>query len=143
MTRWLLLPCLAMCLHAQPAALTNQDVVALAKAGFREDLIVDVISKSHIQFDTSDEALAELSNSGLSERVITSMKTGPAPKAKEKVAAKSPSVISQAIATQTPYYEWKSAFFGLTTKKVGVGAAAPPPKNASGAELNDFLRGAR
>lgn len=40
--------------------LTNQDIVTLAKAGFSEDFVIDLIGMSRTQFDLSASGLAEL-----------------------------------------------------------------------------------
>lgn len=84
---------------APPAgsALTNQDVVTLAKAGFNEDFIIETISLSRTRFDTSANGVALLAREGLTERIIRSMvaacepaaapATAPAPSAPSGPAA--------------------------------------------------------
>ena len=137
-------------------ALTNKDVVTLAKAGFNEDFIIDTISMSRTQFDFSVNSLAEMAKEGLTERLIRCMMmAGVPPPVSVPAAAPSgsgmtegamvtpamagnprgnshmqtkiyvvkPSAVHQALSTQTPYYEWRSIFFGLWKKQVGVGAA--------------------
>ena len=54
-------------------ALSNRDVVTLARAGFNEDFIVDVIHTSQTRFDTSVTGLAEMAKEGLTERLIRVM----------------------------------------------------------------------
>ncbi len=129
-------------------ALTNQDVVTLAKAGFNEEFIIDTISMSRTRFDTSVSGLAELAKEALTERLIRYMMTAgaaaapaaataaaPPPEAviaspamsesapaKGRIYVVKPSATRQALSTQTPYYEWTSMFWGLWRKKVGVGA---------------------
>jgi hypothetical protein len=128
--------------------LTNKDVVTLAKAGFNEEFIVDTIAMSRTRFDVSVNALAELAKDGLTERLIRCMMTVGAPppsaaapygqampeavmaapvmagnpRMKGKTYVIKPSATRQALSSQTPYYEWKSMFWGLWKKQVGVGA---------------------
>lgn len=50
--------------------LNNQGVVTLARAGYSEGFIIDIIYQKQTQFDVSVEGLAWLAKQGLSERVI-------------------------------------------------------------------------
>lgn len=67
--------------QAQPLAgailpktlLTNQSVVLLARAGYSEDFLIDIIRHKRTRFDVSPEALAWLIAQGLGERVIRAM----------------------------------------------------------------------
>jgi hypothetical protein len=54
-------------------SLTNQDVVVLARAGFNERFLIDLIGTSHTHFDTSPKGLAELAKQGLTERLVRAM----------------------------------------------------------------------
>ena len=129
-------------------ALTNKDVVTLAKAGFNEEFIMDTISMSRTHFDVTVNGLAELAKEGLTERLIRFMMTAGAgvapvqsaasgtaqealmvspamnenPAPRGQVVVVKPSAVRQALSSQTPYYEWTSVFWGLWKKKVGVGA---------------------
>jgi hypothetical protein len=58
-------------------SLTNQDVVVLARAGFNEDFLIDLIGMSRTHFDTSPKGLAELAKQGLTERLVRAMLTAP------------------------------------------------------------------
>jgi hypothetical protein len=84
---------------APPAgsALTNQDVVTLAKAGFNEDFIIETISLSRTRFDTSAAGVAALAREGLTERIIRSMVA-----ACEPAAAPAPSAPSALAAAPAP-----------------------------------------
>jgi hypothetical protein len=53
--------------------LVNRDVVALAKAGFNEQIIIDTIRAMPNRFDITTQALAVLSEQGLSQRVVEAM----------------------------------------------------------------------
>ena len=53
--------------------LTNHDVIALVKAGFREALIVHAINSGDTRFDVSSEAVAALRRAGVGESVIAAM----------------------------------------------------------------------
>jgi hypothetical protein len=55
------------------AALQNQDVVKMVKAGSDDGAIIARISSSKCQFDTSPEALIKLHQSGVSPAVIKAM----------------------------------------------------------------------
>ena len=50
--------------------LTNEGVVDLAKAGFSEAFILDLVQYKRTRFDTSVDGLTFLAKKGLSERVI-------------------------------------------------------------------------
>jgi len=156
-------------------ALTNQDVVTLAKAGFNEDFIIDTIAMSRTRFDTTLSGVAELAKEGLTERLIrTMMAASPPPPApvpaavpsrsatpkaataapavaaeprgdprtKGKTTVDKPSAMLQAVATQTPYYEWTSMAWGLYSKKVGVGAV-PRGEQGGATSLGGFFNQVR
>ena len=136
-------------------ALTNRDVVVLAKAGFNEDFIIETILSSRTQFDTRVDGLADLAKQGMTERLIrvmmnceegrpavvadtpapfvaTAFEPPEAPRAKGRSSAQSKaSAVSLAISRQTQYYQWTSCFWGLWKKRIGVGAAAHQPAAAS------------
>ena len=50
--------------------LTNEGVVDLAKSGFSEAFILDLVQFKRTRFDTSVDGLTFLAKKGLSERVI-------------------------------------------------------------------------
>ena len=127
-------------------ALTNRDVVTLAKAGFNEAFIVDLIHGSQTRFDTSVTGLAEMAKEGLTEGLIRAMlNTGaastdastpaatepagsaaaPSPAAQEQTRVLRRSETAVALVNQTPYHRSSSLFWGLWKKKVEVGAAQP------------------
>lgn len=54
-------------------ALTNQDVIKMQKAGLAEQTILLAIKPDNAEFDTSPDALVELKNAGVSDRVIQKM----------------------------------------------------------------------
>jgi len=58
-------------LKQQP--LTNESVVTLAKAGFDELFILQLIHSSRTNFDTSVQGLVVLKQAGISEDLIRSM----------------------------------------------------------------------
>lgn len=55
------------------AALTNDDVLALHKAGFGEDVMLAKIARSSCAFATQSTDLVALKKAGVSERVIAAM----------------------------------------------------------------------
>ena len=142
----------AVC-HAQEVpfsrnALTNRDVVVLAKAGFNEDFIIETILGSRTRFNTTVDALADLAKQGMTERlirvmmncgetrsptgveftpVVTTAVAPPMPPRAIRSATVRPSPASMAIASQTPYYESTSVLWGLWKKKIAVGAIVQQP----------------
>lgn len=63
---------------AKPVGMTNQDVVALTKAGFSEEFVIEQITRaSEKVFDLSARGLVALKTSGVSERVIKVMAGSP------------------------------------------------------------------
>lgn len=58
--------------------LTNRDVVTLATAGFSEEFIIETITTSRTQFDTSADGLADLAKNGVTEQILRVMRQ-PAP----------------------------------------------------------------
>ena len=55
------------------AALTNQAVVKLARAGFKEKTIISIISARLPAFDLSPDRMIELKRNGVSEKIIVAM----------------------------------------------------------------------
>jgi hypothetical protein len=53
--------------------LTNADIIRMVKAGFGESIILNTIQTNESQFDVSMNALFELKNAGVSEKVIETM----------------------------------------------------------------------
>jgi hypothetical protein len=58
---------------APAAPITNADVIKLHKAGFADDLIIAKIGGTAPNFSLEPDALVELKNAGISQRVITAM----------------------------------------------------------------------
>src|SRR5215475_3055643 len=56
-------------------ALTNADVVRMAKNAFSEDSIINTIQSNKTQFDLSVDALIALKSAGVSERIISVMQS--------------------------------------------------------------------
>lgn len=53
--------------------LTNQGVALLARSGYSEGFIIDMIIHKETQFDVSAEGLAWLAKQGLTERIVRAM----------------------------------------------------------------------
>jgi len=53
--------------------LTNQGVALLARSGYSEGFIIDMIFHKETQFDVSAEGLAWLAKQGLTERIVRAM----------------------------------------------------------------------
>lgn len=62
---------------ASAPAITNADIIKLAKAGMSDTTIVQLIQKGPDNFDTSPNALIALKQAGVSETVISAMLTAP------------------------------------------------------------------
>lgn len=132
-------------------ALTNRDVVTLAKAGFNEDFIVDFIHGSQTHFDISVTGLADVAKEGLTERLIRVMldsaaapldrgvpaasPTGtaaapngvraseaPSPETQDQTRVLRRSETAVALVNQTPYHRSFSLLWGLWTRRVEVGS---------------------
>lgn len=58
---------------AHPKTLTNSSIIRMASAGLSDDLILEAIAAQPGQYTTDAEALVDLKDSGVSERVITAM----------------------------------------------------------------------
>jgi hypothetical protein len=129
--------------------LSNHDVVTLAKAGFDEEFLINVIASSRTHFDTSADALAAMAEQGVTQRIVEVMMNpgvavtaqgAAAPVTAKPVRASKVSPARLAIMENAPYYETKSVFFGLWKKKLGVGA--PPPKESKSSHLGSLYTGA-
>jgi hypothetical protein len=71
--------------------MTVEDVVALAKAGVSEEVILAQIRAKHASFDLTADQLIQLKSASVSERVIRAMMESPAPQnAPTKTAASAP-----------------------------------------------------
>ncbi len=70
-----------------PAALTNQDIIRLVKAGISDDLIISKIKQSKTRFDTSVNGLVALKQAGVSDNLIAVMVNPPSASAPAPAAA--------------------------------------------------------
>jgi len=68
-----LLCCNASLGIGQTKVFTNDDVLKMVKAGFKEETIIEAIRANEPRYDTSVEALVTLKNAGVSEMVISTM----------------------------------------------------------------------
>src|SRR5262245_4686260 len=68
-----LLCCSASLSLGQNKVFTNDDLLKMVKAGFKEETIIEAIRANEPRYDTSVEALVTLKNAGVSERVISTM----------------------------------------------------------------------
>lgn len=58
---------------AHPKTLTNASIIRMVQAGLSDDLIVQAIAAQPGQYTTDSDALIDLKDAGVSERVITAM----------------------------------------------------------------------
>ena len=121
--------------------LSNHDVVTLAKAGFDEEFLVNLIASSRTHFETSPDALAALAEQGVTQRIVGVM-MNPAVAATPTGASAAtavakpvrPSKISPArlaILQNAAYHESKSILFGAWKTEVGVGEPRPQQSSSS------------
>jgi len=62
--------------NAAPAAssvLKNSDIISMAEAGLSNPIIIAKIKASEVDFDTSTQALVELSKKGIAQEIVTEM----------------------------------------------------------------------
>lgn len=63
------------CLHAQTSeALTNTTIIKMVKGKLSDELIIDEINSSKVNFDLGNEAIIALSDANVSEKVLQAMK---------------------------------------------------------------------
>ena len=124
------------------SVLSNHDVVTLAKAGFDENFLVNLIVTSQTHFDTSADALAALAEQGVTQRIVEVMMNpgagtpagAPAPaatKVAKPVRSSRVSPVRLAIMENAAYHESRSILFGAWKTEVGVGAPAPKQSRSS------------
>jgi hypothetical protein len=79
--------------------LTNESIVTLAKAGFDELFILQLIRSSRTNFDTSVEGLVKMKQAGVSEDLIRmmAMPSSPVPPSLTPVAAPAPATSAKAL----------------------------------------------
>jgi hypothetical protein len=110
---------------AQSTAPTNQAIIELAAAGFKQDSLIDLIQKSKTQFDTTVSVLASLAREGLDEKIIRAMLNVPA----GAVLSTSDAQPDAATSAQPP----TSRFWGLFRKmRIGAGRRAHSPLGVQG-----------
>jgi hypothetical protein len=110
--------------------LTNMGVALLAKAGYSEGFIIDIIHHKQTQFDVSAEGLAWLAGQGLSERIVRTMvanenkeqRTAIVP-ASIQVVTQPPSAVPTASATQAAASRTQKV-----PMQVSIGVAMPTPE---------------
>ncbi|MGA3185861.1 MAG: hypothetical protein ABSF22_02015 [Bryobacteraceae bacterium] len=71
--------------------LTNENIVTLAKAGFDEQFILQLVRTSPTNFDTSVQGLVGLKQAGVSEQLIKMMAMPPPSQPAASAAAAPPS----------------------------------------------------
>jgi hypothetical protein len=59
--------------HAQQAPLTNESVIKLVKAGFKEKTIISIVNNRPSVFNLDPEQLIQLKKQGVSENIILAM----------------------------------------------------------------------
>jgi hypothetical protein len=87
--------------------LTNQGVAMLARAGYSEGFIIDMIYHKQTQFDVSTDGLVWLAKEGLSERIVRTMVTNE--RKQEMTAIEPASIIFTPISSPTADREQKPA----------------------------------
>ncbi|MBL8177920.1 MAG: hypothetical protein JNK48_24800 [Bryobacterales bacterium] len=114
--------------------LTNQGVALLARSGYSEGFIIDMIFHKETQFDVSAEGLAWLAKQGLTERIVRAMVAN---ERKEQSTAVVPAsvVVGQPQAALTPVIAQSQTVATAGGKPVNVEVEvtmpSPGPSNAS------------
>src|SRR5687767_14443110 len=60
-------------IYAQDEVMTNDEVIALSKAGLNPSIIINKIRTSKTNFDMSTDALIKLKQAGISDEIVTTM----------------------------------------------------------------------
>ena len=112
--------------------LNNEGIVDLARAGFSEAFILDLVQYKRTKFDTSVEGLTFLAKKGLSERVIRAIVAN---SDKPEAGSVSPPVVPEGMRIM-PYYAYDSGYLPTPTTQrperwymtSGAAKAAGPAK---------------
>ncbi|MGH9845424.1 MAG: hypothetical protein ACREEM_42470 [Blastocatellia bacterium] len=128
---------------AKPAAMTNNDVIRLVKAGLSDEIVITRIKQSQTRFDLSTEALLKLKEAGVSNRVIEAMTnpsstTTPSVPPVAKTATPAPTPTPKATLAPQPKPEAAGQPVHTALEKVAMGKgqavktkpAPPPPRHA-------------
>jgi hypothetical protein len=103
--------------------LTNQGVAMLARAGYSEGFIIDMIHQKQTQFDVSTDGLVFLAKEGLSERIVRTMVANVR---KQEIPAIAPAVIRFSPVSSPGVTQPQSKIF------LEVSFATPAASNSSG-----------
>jgi hypothetical protein len=108
--------------------LTNQGVALLAKAGYSESFIIDMIYHKQTQFDVSAEGLAWLAKQGLSERIVRTMVTNDQKDETIAIVPTSATVVPPMapMGTQTPNVVWSGG--GRKPLNMAIEVTLPTPQ---------------
>ena len=93
--------------------LNNEGIVDLARAGFSEAFILDLVQYKRTKFDTSVDGLTFLAKKGLSERVIRAIVAN---SDKPEAGSVSPPVIPEGMRIM-PYYAYDSGYLPIPVAK--------------------------
>ena len=86
--------------------LNNEGIVDLAKSGFSEAFILDLVQFKRTKFDTSVDGLTFLAKKGLSERVIRAIVAN---SDKPESGSSNPPVVPEGMRIM-PYYSYDSGY---------------------------------
>ena len=86
--------------------MNNEGIVDLARAGFSEAFILDLVQYKRTKFDTSVEGLTLLAKKGLSERVIRAIVAN---SDKPEAGSVSPPIVPEGMRIM-PYYAYDSGY---------------------------------
>lgn len=108
-----------------PPAMTNADVLKLAKAGFSDDLLIARITASGTpRFDLDADALVALKDAGVSERVLAVMLGSPDPGSAQ---------------SSTPRAPASTTGKGTVAQPLAVTGVPPPTVTADGEEAGIYV----
>ena len=123
-----------ICLAQEAKPLKNADIKQMVAAGIGDDTIVVVIRSRRCEFDTSVDALIDLKNANVSQRIIGLMLAGPQPGPAKSEAV--PEVAKSKPAVNTPPTSPGKIRYSPGTLPGGWEAAGPaPPQGTPGSGM--------
>ena len=100
--------------------LTNQGVALLARSGYSEGFIIDMIFHKETQFDVSAEGLAWLAKQGLTERIVRAMVANERKEQSTAIVPASVVVGNQPVASTAPVVAQSQSVATVNGKPVNV-----------------------
>ncbi len=121
-------------------ALTNTTIIKMVKGKLSDELIIDEINSSKVNFDLSSESISVLSNANVSEKVIQAMKAVNA--IQNPAASKETIVPSSAAPSATPLNQVEKSMQTSNVAAIDTlkdQTASQPQQSAAIAPVNESL----